>query len=154
MYRELSPSLMRALIPNSSLLLVGDRDQLPSVGPGSVLKDVIASDLVPVVHLREVYRQARESLIVANAHRLNRGEMPETQNDPEGDFFFFERGAPEDVIATLTQLVQHRLLGDRFELRDPREIQVLAPMNRGPLGAHALNHELQGLLNPRGREIL
>ena len=78
---ELAASLLRALMPRASLLLVGDRDQLPSVGPGSVLKDVIASDLVPVVELREVYRQARESLIVANAHRLNRGEIPVTQND-------------------------------------------------------------------------
>jgi len=150
---ELAASLLAALPPDCSLLLVGDRDQLPSVGPGSVLKDVIASGLVPVVELSQIYRQARASLIVANAHRLNRGEMPETANDPEGDFFFFERGAPEDVVGTIKQLVQHRLLGDRFELRDPREIQVLAPMNRGPLGAHALNHELQALLNPAGHEI-
>jgi exodeoxyribonuclease V alpha subunit len=150
---ELAASLLAALPPDCSLLLVGDRDQLPSVGPGSVLKDVIASGLVPVVELSQIYRQARASLIVANAHRLNRGEMPESANDPQGDFFFFERGAPEDVIATIKQLVQHRLLGDRFELRDPREIQVLAPMNRGPLGAHTLNHELQALLNPAGHEI-
>jgi exodeoxyribonuclease V alpha subunit len=126
---------------------------LPSVGPGSVLKDVIASGLAPVVELSQVYRQARHSLIVANAHRLNRGEMPETQNDPEGDFFFFERSAPEDIVTTVKQLVQHRLLGSRFELRDQREIQVLTPMNRGPLGAQALNQELQQLLNPAGREI-
>ncbi len=150
---ELAASLLAALPADCSLLLVGDRDQLPSVGPGSVLKDVIASGLVPVVELRRIYRQARTSLIVPNAHRLNRGEMPETANDPAGDFFFFERSAPEDIVATIKQLVQRRLLGDRFELRDPREIQVLAPMNRGPLGAHALNHELQALLNPAGREI-
>jgi len=150
---ELAASLLAALPPDCSLLLVGDRDQLPSVGPGSVLKDAIASGLVPVVELSQIYRQARASLIVANAHRLNRGEMPETANDPEGDFFFFERSSPEDIVATIKQLVQHRLLGGRFELRDPREIQVLAPMNRGPLGAHALNHELQALLNPAGREI-
>jgi exodeoxyribonuclease V alpha subunit len=149
---ELAASLLRALTPNSSLLLVGDRDQLPSVGPGSVLKDVITSDLVPVVPLREVYRQARESLIVANAHRLNRGEMPETQNDPAGDFFFFERNAPEDVLATVKLLVQNRLVG-HFGINDPREIQVLTPMNRGPIGVHALNRELQDLLNPHGREL-
>jgi exodeoxyribonuclease V alpha subunit len=149
---ELAASLLRALMPNSFLLLVGDRDQLPSVGPGSVLKDVIASDLVPVVQLREVYRQARQSLIVANAHRMNRGELPETQNDPEGDFFFFERNAPEEVLATIKQLVHNRLVG-RFGIQDPRDIQVLTPMNRGPLGAQALNRELQDLLNPRGREL-
>jgi exodeoxyribonuclease V alpha subunit len=149
---ELAASLVRSLIPGASLLLVGDRDQLPSVGPGSVLKDVIASELVPVVELQEVYRQARESLIVANAHRLNRGEMPITQNDAEGDFFFFERTAPEDVLGTIKQLVQNRLVG-RFGIADPREIQVLTPMNRGPLGTQALNRELQDLLNPRGREL-
>jgi exodeoxyribonuclease V alpha subunit len=149
---ELAASLVRALVPGASLLLVGDRDQLPSVGPGSVLKDVIGSGLVPVVELQEVYRQARESLIVSNAHRLNRGEMPATQNDADGDFFFFERAAPEDVLATIKQLVQNRLVG-RFGIADPREIQVLTPMNRGPLGTQALNRELQDLLNPRGREL-
>jgi exodeoxyribonuclease V alpha subunit len=149
---ELASSLLRAMLPNSSLLLVGDRDQLPSVGPGSVLKDVIASDIAPVAQLREVHRQARQSLIVANAHRINRGEMPETHNDPKGDFFFFERNAPEDVLATIKQLVHTRLVG-RFGIEDSREIQVLTPMNRGPLGSQLLNHELQELLNPRGREL-
>src|SRR5215472_1940693 len=149
---ELASSLLSALTPECSLLLVGDKDQLPSVGPGSVLKDVIASDFVPVVQLKEVYRQARQSLIVANAHRLNRGEFPEISNDAEGDFFFFERNAVEDVLATIKQLVQQRLVG-RFGISDPREIQVLTPMNRGPLGTHILNRELQALLNPAGREL-
>ncbi|MGH7780680.1 MAG: SF1B family DNA helicase RecD2 [Candidatus Binataceae bacterium] len=149
---ELAASLVSALLPNCSLLLVGDRDQLPSVGPGSVLKDVIASGLVPVVELREVYRQARESQIVANAHKLNRGWFPDISNAPEGDFFFFERAAPEEVMATIKQLVQQRLVG-RFGIKDPREIQVLTPMNRGPLGTHTLNRELQALLNPIGRDL-
>lgn len=149
---ELAASLVSALMPNCSLLLVGDRDQLPSVGPGSVLKDVIASGLVPVVELREVYRQARESQIVANAHKLNRGWFPDISNAPEGDFFFFERAAPEEVLATIKQLMQQRLVG-RFGIKDPREIQVLTPMNRGPLGTHTLNRELQALLNPAGREL-
>jgi exodeoxyribonuclease V alpha subunit len=149
---ELASSLLRAMMPNSSLLLVGDKDQLPSVGPGSVLKDVIASDIAPVAQLREVHRQARQSLIVANAHRINRGEMPETHNDPAGDFFFFERNAPDDVLATIKQLVHTRLVG-RFGIEDSREIQVLTPMNRGPLGTQLLNHELQQLLNPSGREL-
>jgi exodeoxyribonuclease V alpha subunit len=149
---ELASSLLSALLPECSLVLVGDRDQLPSVGPGSVLKDVIASELVPVVELREIYRQARESRIVANAHRLNRGLLPETANDPEGDFFFFERTAAEDVMQTVKQLVQQRLVG-RFGIGAPREIQVITPMNRGPLGTHVLNYELQRLLNPAGREL-
>jgi exodeoxyribonuclease V alpha subunit len=149
---ELASSVLSALMPNSSILLVGDKDQLPSVGAGSVLKDVIGSDFVPVVQLREVYRQARRSLIVANAHRLNRGQPPELSNDAEGDFFFFERIAADDVVATIKQLVQQRLVG-KFGISDPREIQVLTPMNRGPLGTHALNRELQNLLNPAGREL-
>ena len=149
---ELASSLLSALMPNCSLLLVGDRDQLPSVGPGSVLKDVIASDFVPVVQLKEVYRQAHRSLIVANAHGLNRGEFPQISNDAEGDFFFFERNAAEDVLATIKQLVQQRLIG-RFGINDPSDIQVLTPMNRGPLGTQVLNRELQSLLNPSGREL-
>ena len=149
---ELASSLLAALMPNCSLLLVGDRDQLPSVGPGSVLKDIIASELLPVVALREVYRQARQSMIVANAHRLNRGEFPLLSNDPEGDFFFFERNAPDDVLATIKQLVHQRLIG-RFGVNDPRDIQVLTPMNRGPLGTQILNRELQNLLNPAGHEL-
>ena len=146
---ELASSLLSALMPNCSLLLVGDRDQLPSVGPGSVLKDVIASDFVPVVQLREVYRQARRSLIVANAHRLNRGEFPQISNDAEGDFFFFERNAPEDVLATIKQLVQQRLIG-RFGISDPREIQVLTPMNRGPLGTHIAQSRAASPAESRG----
>jgi exodeoxyribonuclease V alpha subunit len=139
-------------MPNCALVLVGDRDQLPSVGPGTVLKDIIASGRVPVVVLSVVYRQARESLIVANAHRLNRGVMPELANDPAGDFFFLERTAPDEVIATIKQLVQTRLVGN-FGVASPRDIQVLTPMNRGPLGTHALNAALQALLNPSGRGI-
>lgn len=149
---ELAVSLLAAMMPESALLLVGDRDQLPSVGPGSVLKDIIVSGLVPVIELREVYRQARESLIVANAHRLNRGHPLDVSNNAESDFFFFERNAPDEVLQTIKQLVQVRLVG-RFGIRDPRDIQVLTPMNRGPLGTQALNHELQALLNPSGREI-
>jgi exodeoxyribonuclease V alpha subunit len=149
---ELAASLLDAIPPQSSLLLVGDRDQLPSVGPGSVLKDVIASGLAPVVALSQVYRQARESRIVANAHRLNRGLAPEVSNDPADDFFFFERASTEEVLATIKQLVQQRLVG-KFGIGDAREIQVLTPMNRGPLGTQALNRELQELLNPGGREL-
>ncbi|MFI5353250.1 MAG: ATP-dependent RecD-like DNA helicase [Candidatus Binatales bacterium] len=149
---ELASSVLSALMPNSSLLLVGDRDQLPSVGPGSVLKDVIASGLVAVAELREVYRQARQSQIISNAHRVNHGEFPETSNDPAGDFFYFERSAPEDVVTTIKELVQNRLVG-KFGIGDPREIQVITPMNRGPLGTQALNRELQALLNPTGRGV-
>ncbi len=149
---ELASSLLSALLPNATLVLVGDRDQLPSVGPGSLLKDVIASGLAPVVELREVHRQAKASMIVANAHRINRGLMPEITNDPQGDFFFFERNAPEDVLATIKELVQTRLVG-KFGISESREIQVITPMNRGPIGVHALNQELRQLINPDGKAL-
>ncbi len=105
-----------------------------------------------VAELREVYRQARQSEIISNAHRVNHGEFPQTTNDPAGDFFYFERSAPEDVVTTIRELVQNRLVG-KFGIRDPREIQVITPMNRGPLGTQALNRELQALLNPAGRGV-
>src|SRR5579875_2789012 len=149
---EWASSLLAALMPNCALLLVGDRNQLPSVGPGSVLKDVIASGLAPVVELTQVYRQAGQSRIVTNAHRINRGQLPEITNAPEGDFFFIERNSPEDVVSTIKQLVAERLVG-KFGIDDPRDIQVLSPMNRGPLGVHLLNRELQQLLNPQGRQL-
>ncbi len=149
---ELASSVLRALMPGSSLLLVGDRDQLPSIGPGTVLKDAIDSGIAPVAQLREVHRQAGRSKIVANAHRINRGELPEIDNDPNGDFFFFERNAPEDIVATIKQLVHTRLVG-HFGIEDSRDIQILTPMNRGPLGTQFLNRELQHLLNPTGREL-
>jgi exodeoxyribonuclease V alpha subunit len=149
---ELASSLLSALMPNCSLLLVGDRNQLPSVGPGSVLKDVIASELTPVVELTQVYRQAGQSRIVTNAHRINRGQLPEAVNAPTGDFFFIERNAPDDVLATIKQLVSQRLIGN-FGINGTGEIQVLSPMNRGPLGVHLLNRELQQLLNPQGRVL-
>ena len=149
---ELASSLLSALMPNCSLLLVGDRNQLPSVGPGSVLKDVIASGLAPVVELTQVYRQAGQSRIVTNAHRINRGELPEISNAAGGDFFFIERASPEDVVATIKQLVAQRLIGN-FGITGTGEIQVLSPMNRGPLGVLQLNRELQQLLNPQGRGV-
>jgi exodeoxyribonuclease V alpha subunit len=117
-----------------------------------VLKDVIASELTPVVELTQVYRQAGQSRIVTNAHRINRGQLPEAVNAPTGDFFFIERNAPDDVLATIKQLVSQRLIGN-FGINGTGEIQVLSPMNRGPLGVHLLNRELQQLLNPQGRVL-
>jgi exodeoxyribonuclease V alpha subunit len=149
---ELAASLVAALNPNCSLILVGDKDQLPSVGPGCVLKDIIASGLVPVIELKQVYRQAAKSMIVANAHRINRGLLPETGNESSGDFFFIERSAPEDVVSTIKHLVSTRLIGN-FGITNANAIQVITPMNRGPLGVHLLNQELQQLLNPKGKEL-
>jgi hypothetical protein len=139
--------LMRALPNRSALLLVGDVDQLPSVGPGQVLADLIASEAMPVVRLLEVFRQAAASRIVTNAHRINRGLMPELCADDRSDFFFVEALDPDEAVRKLLLLVRERI-PRRFAVDPVRDIQVLCPMNRGGLGARSLNLELQAALNP------
>jgi exodeoxyribonuclease V alpha subunit len=144
-------ALLRAVPPHAAVILVGDVDQLPSVGPGQVLADVIGSGAVPVVRLTEVFRQARDSQIIVNAHRINHGEMPDAPPPGGGtDFFFIEIDDPEQGAARLLQIVAERIPA-RFGLNPVRDVQVLCPMNRGALGARSLNVELQKLLNP-GRE--
>ena len=147
-------ALAQAIAPGTRLLLVGDVDQLPSVGPGAVLRDVIASGAVPCVRLRQIFRQAARSLIVTNAHRINDGELPVA--GPAGgdaDFFIVERRDPERARATVLELVVSRI-PDRFGLDPVRDIQVLTPMNRGPAGAVALNEALQSALNPSGAALV
>ena len=141
---------MRAVPPHAAVVLVGDVDQLPSVGPGQVLADIIDSGAVPVVRLTEVFRQAGASRIIVNAHRINHGEMPDTSGGRESDFRFIEVETPEEGAAALLQIVQKRIPAS-LGLDPVRDIQVLCPMNRGALGAKALNISLQQLLNP-GRE--
>ena len=138
---------MRALPPDAALLLVGDVDQLPSVGPGQVLKDVIASGAVPVVRLTEVFRQAATSRIITNAHRINAGEMPDLSARDEGDFFFVAADEPGEVADKIVDLVS-RHVPRRFGLDPARDIQVLSPMQRGGAGARALNTLLQQRINP------
>jgi exodeoxyribonuclease V alpha subunit len=142
-------AVLRALPGKSALLLVGDVDQLPSVGPGQVLADIIGSNAVPVVRLTEVFRQSAASRIIANAHRINHGEMPELDPVEGGDFFFVEAADAEDGVRKILALVKERI-PKRFGLDPVRDIQVLCPMNRGGLGARSLNLELQQALNPPG----
>jgi len=142
-------SLLQALPDRAALLLVGDVDQLPSVGPGQVLADVIASGAVPVIRLTEVFRQAAASRIVTNAHRINAGAMPELTAPDGSDFFFVDAAEPEDAARKLLAVVSARIPA-RFGFDPVRDIQVLCPMNRGGLGARALNIELQRALNPPG----
>jgi exodeoxyribonuclease V alpha subunit len=140
--------LLRAVPAQSGLLLVGDADQLPSVGPGLVLHDLIESGVVPVVRLTEVFRQVANSRIIVNAHRINQGLMPELPaRDAEQDFYFVEREEPERIADTLVELVKRRIPA-RFKLDPIRDIQVLAPMNRGSLGIRELNARAQAELNP------
>lgn len=146
-------AVLEALPASAQLVLVGDVDQLPSVGPGRVLRDVIDSEAVPVVRLQRVYRQAEASHIVANAHRVLRGDTDlETSTDADGDFFWIQREQPEEILDTLGQLISDRL-PTSFGLDPRRDIQVLAPMRRGSLGVENLNAVLQGLLNPDGRRL-
>ncbi len=142
-------SLLKAVPMRAALILVGDVDQLPSVGPGQVLADIIASAAVPVVRLTEVFRQAAQSRIVTNAHRINQGLMPEPGNAPGSDFHLVRCEEPEDGLARLLEVVARRIPA-RFGLDPIRDVQVLCPMNRGGLGARSLNIELQLLLNPPG----
>lgn len=145
----LMASLVSAIPDNAGLLLVGDVDQLPSVGPGAVLADIINSDTVPVVRLTEIFRQAASSQIVINAHRIQRGELPSSENHDSdlSDFYLVSAPTPEAIFDKLMQLVTERI-PKRFGLDPVREVQVLTPMNKGGLGTKSLNAVLQQRLNP------
>ncbi len=146
----LAHHVLRAVPDHGRLILVGDVDQLPSVGPGRVLADLIRSEAVEVVRLTEIFRQAERSLIVVNAHRVNQGVMPILESmDSQGDFFFIERTEPEAIVETIAEIVAKRIPG-RFGLNPVEQLQVLTPMNRGSLGTDNLNATLRGLLNPEG----
>ena len=144
-------ALVKAIPDKAALLIVGDVDQLPSVGPGQVLADMIASGAIPVVRLTEVFRQAAESQIIVNAHRINQGVIPDLRKpEAESDFYFVEAEDPETAVARIIELVKTRI-PRRFGLDPIRDIQVLCPMNRGGVGARSLNIELQAALNPAGK---
>lgn len=169
---SLAASLLYAVPETARLILVGDVDQLPSIGPGRVLADVIESGEIDVVRLTEIFRQAQESLIVVNAHRVRDGLVPTTaapmagggqrqgarrhgggkSPQKEPDFFFIERDEPEAILSTLCHLVEERIPG-HFGLDPAQDIQVLTPMRRGLLGTAQLNAELQALLNPEGETV-
>lgn len=143
-------SLLRALPVSAGLLLVGDVDQLPPVGPGTALRNIIESGIVPVVRLTEVFRQANNSQIILNAHRINEGLMPEV-GENGSDFFFVEREQPDRIAETVIEFVKKRI-PNKFKLDPIRDVQVLSPMNRGSLGIRELNARLQEELNPRKTE--
>lgn len=143
-------ALMRAVPDHSAVLIVGDIDQLPSVGPGQVLADIIAAGAVPSVRLTEVFRQAAQSRIITSAHRINQGSIPDLSR-PEGDsdFYFVPADDPETAVARIVELVKTRI-PQRFGVDAIHDIQVLCPMNRGGVGARSLNIALQAALNPAG----
>ncbi len=146
---QLFRSALAALRPGAQLVLVGDVDQLPSVGAGSVLADTIASKAATVIRLTEIFRQAAASKIVLSAHKINSGELPDLDSEPGGtaDFYFIGRDDPEAARATIVELVGERI-PSRFGFDAITQVQVLAPMHRGELGTAALNRALQDKLNP------
>jgi exodeoxyribonuclease V alpha subunit len=150
----LMDALLRAVPPTACTIFVGDVDQLPSVGPGTVLKDLIASHVVPVVRLTEIFRQAEQSWIVRAAHHVNDGRMPETAPPNSGDFYFIEAADPQLVLDRILKVVGERIPA-RFGFDPLRDVQVLTPMHNFELGTRNLNERLQALLNPKqsGPEI-
>ncbi len=143
--------LLKAVPPMATFILVGDVNQLPSVGAGNVLNDIIASTVVPVVTLDKIFRQAKTSQIVVNAHKINQGRVPSVSanqaTDPQNDFYFIEQEDPEKVLEIILELSKNRI-PQRFGFDPVDEIQVLTPMHRGVVGAGNLNHQLQAVLNP------
>jgi exodeoxyribonuclease V alpha subunit len=146
--------LTKAIPTFATVILVGDVNQLPSVGAGNVLNDIIASGVTPVVELKEIFRQARESRIIVNAHQINNGILPTFEDDvPGNDFFFIQQEDPEKVLEIILELTKERI-PKRFGLDPVDDIQVLTPMHKGVVGAENLNMELQKSLNPAQVEII
>ncbi|MBR6825690.1 MAG: ATP-dependent RecD-like DNA helicase [Oscillospiraceae bacterium] len=141
-------SVLRALPEKATLILVGDPDQLPSVGPGKVFEDLIACGRIETIALKEIFRQARESLIVTNAHSVNCGELP-VLHRKDGDFFFMRRANSKELLQTVTELCAQRL--PKYQKISPMEIQVIAPSRKGETGTVNLNRVLQEALNPASR---
>ncbi len=152
---SLMAHMLRAIPPEARIILVGDVDQLPAVGPGNVLRDMIRSGRIPVVRLTRIFRQAAESLITVNAHRINQGKMPVVASQGKGlqDFYIIEQHDPAKVLETVMELVCRRI-PERFSMDPLTDIQILCPMHRGLVGTEELNRRLQGALNPHARGIV
>ena len=147
---SLMHALLKAVPDQAAVLLVGDVDQLPSVGPGQVLADIIGSHAIPVARLTEVFRQATQSKIITSAHRINEGHMPDLSKPvSQSDFYFVPAEDPDQAVMRILDMVKTRI-PKRFGLDPIRDVQVLCPMNRGGVGARSLNIELQAVLNPAG----
>ena len=140
-------SLLKAIRLGTRVIIVGDVDQLPSVGPGNVLRDLINSNFINVVRLNEIFRQGKESMIIVNAHKINNGELPYL-NKKDGDFFFDSRENIDDILKTIIDLINRRLPNFNSKWNKVKDIQILSPTRKGVLGVENLNNELQKILNP------
>lgn len=141
-------SLLKAIKLGTRVIIVGDVDQLPSVGPGNVLRDLINSNFINVVRLNEIFRQGKESMIIVNAHKINNGELPYL-NKKDGDFFFDSRENMDDILKTIIDLINRRLPNFNSKWNKVKDIQILSPTRKGLLGVENLNNELQQILNPQ-----
>ena len=152
---RLAEVLLNGLAESTHVVLVGDADQLPPIGAGKPFEDLIASGAAPVVRLTQIFRQAARSMITTAAHEINQGRPPHLEPGPDQDhdFFFIERATPERALDTVVEVVAERAPG-KFAVDPIREVQVLAPMYRGPVGIDALNERLQAELNPDGKPAL
>ena len=139
--------LMQAIRPTTTVILIGDTDQLPSVGAGNVLRELIDSHKIPVIQLTEIFRQAQESMIVTNAHRINKGDFPELTGDTDRNFFFMEEEDPDAITELICSLIADRL-PQHYDYHPIDDIQLLCPMRRGMLGTESFNKRLQERLNP------
>jgi len=148
---QLMHSVLKAVPMEASVILVGDVNQLPSVGAGQILADIITSQTIPVVTLTEIFRQAKTSKIITNAHAINSGTMPDLSNQLDGDFFFVPSETPEDAVQKIVHIVKDRI-PRRWRYHPIHDIQVLCPANIGGIGAKSLNVELQKALNPSATE--
>ena len=151
---NLAKHLFRAVSLDTRLVLVGDRDQLPSVGPGAVLHDLMATNMIPTTNLDEVYRQAANSRIITNAHKVNQQQIPDLSNPPKeekGDFYWINQGDPDKVNETIVEMITNRI-PKRFGYNPLTDIQLLTPMNNGSSGAKNLNKLIQASINPGGKK--
>ena len=139
--------LMQAIRPTTTVILIGDTDQLPSVGAGNVLRELIDSRRIPVIQLTKIFRQAQESMIVTNAHRINKGDFPELTGDMDRNFFFIEEEDPDAITELICSLIADRL-PQHYDYHPMDDIQLLCPMRRGMLGTESFNKRLQEVLNP------
>ncbi len=146
-------NLLKAIPDDTRVIFIGDIDQLPSVGPGNVLKDMIFSETLPVTRLKWIFRQGKGSRIVANAHRINAGYFPETEHEKGSDFIFFDVESPEEILAKVIDLIEHHI-PEKFPFNPIDDIQVLSPMKRGVIGTDNLNHALQQRLNPQSLHLI
>ncbi|MCB1107552.1 MAG: ATP-dependent RecD-like DNA helicase [Chlamydiia bacterium] len=146
-------NLLKAIPDETRVIFIGDIDQLPSVGAGNVLKDMIFSETLPISRLKWIFRQGKGSRIVANAHRINAGYFPETEHEKGSDFAFFEVDSPEEILSKIIQLIEHHI-PEKFPFNPIDDIQVLSPMKKGIIGTDNLNHALQQRLNPQSLHLI